>query len=211
MYKAVSFLLLSFFILPFQYAQASIEGAASDLSEKQKEQAGFSDPEKLVFDLIHKAVNLEEWRKQDDFFTQLESYFDFSYMGRFVLGRAVKQISDIQLQDFISVFAEIQTLALLPYIKDTDSIKLIKSRSKNNKTILIFSYETENSQAIELGVFLQKNKENNLVKIYDFRIEEVRMLLNWRGQLSSIITRQGFYGMMQGLRSNLEKKKSSLE
>ena len=209
MYKIINILWFTFFSFSLSYVQADSESTESSLALEQESPVGFSDPEELMSDLIHRAVDFKNWKKQDDFFVQLENYFDFSYMARFVLGRTAKKIDAEQLQEFIDVFSEIQILSLFPQIKNTASIKLLRSHSKNKKTVLYFSYKTENNQ-IEVGIFVKKNKDGS-VKIYDFQFEAVRMLLTWRTQLNSIIKRQGFEGMMQDLKAGLEKKRDSLD
>ena len=99
----MTILLVAFFSVFVSYAQTE---EATD--EAVLEQTGFSDPEELVFDLIEKSSDFENWRKQDNFFTQLDNYFDFPYMARFVLGRAGKTIDETQLKEFINIFTKLQ-------------------------------------------------------------------------------------------------------
>ena len=207
MFKIINLLFLS---LSAGWIHANTEKLSVSVGHSPAKAVVFSDPEALVSDLLLKAVDFENWIKQEDFLIQLRNYFDLSYMSRFVLGRSWKQIDSAQFKEFTDLFAETQALSLLPQIKDLDSIRLLKKRSKDNKTLLTFSYQRERRQAIEVAVFVRKNQDG-LVKIYDFKIEDIRLLLNWRAQIKSIISRQGFEGMISDMRSALEKKRSGFE
>ena len=211
MAKVIHLCLIFLFSFKLGLVQADSGKTNSNISVEQETQVDsvFSDPEELVSDLIKKAVDFENWRKQDDFLIQLGNYFDFSVMARFVLGRAVKQIDATQLKEFIALFTETQVLAYLPYFKNLDSIKLLRKKSDKNKTLLVFSYMLESGQAIEIGIHVRKVE--GVVKIYDMQIDGVRILMIWRAEFRSLIRSKGFEAVMNSLRDKLEKAKSSLD
>ena len=207
MFKIINLLFLS---LSAGWVHANTKKSVVSVGHSSAKAVVFSDPEELVSDLILKAVDFENWIKQEDFLIQLRSYFDLSYMSRFVLGRGWKNIDSAQFKEFTDLFAETQALTLFPQIKDPDAIRLLNKRSKDNKTLLTFSYDREVGQAIEVAVFVRKNQDG-LVKIYDFKIEGIRLLLNWRSQIDSVVRSKGFEGMIKDMRSNLEKNKADLD
>ncbi|MCZ0932963.1 MAG: ABC transporter substrate-binding protein [Oligoflexia bacterium] len=211
MIKIINLVLISVLSMPIGLVQADSRESGesnSNLSIEQKAQAGsvFSDPEEFVSALFKKTVDFEEdFRERDNFLIQLGNYFDFPVMARFVLGRTVKKIDTAQLKEFIALFTESQVLSLLPSLKNIDSLKLIRKKSgKKNKTLLIFSYTGENNKPIEIGIYVKEVSEG-LFKIYDVRIEGIRMLMSWRSEFQSLIRSKGFEGMMNDLRDKLEK------
>ena len=211
MYKVFRFLLVSLFSLSMWLAQANKGEGSLHMEKNSQESSVFSEPEELVSDLIAKAVEFKNSREPGDFVTQLENYFDFSYMARFVLGRNVGQkINKTQLKEFIELFTEVQALSLLPHLKNLDSIKLLRKTSTKDQTLLKFNYENENNQDIEIGIFVKKDKKSR-VKIYDLHIEGIRLLLTWRSEFQSVIERQGFDGMMSELRDSLENKRAGID
>ena len=205
MINIINLMLISCLAIGTGFVQADSGESNSNLSiEKGTSVVSvFSDPEELVSALIKKAVDFENLRTQDDFLVQLGSYFDLSAMARFVLGRTVKKIDTAQLEEFTVLFVKSQVLSLLPHIKNLDSIELLRKRSDENKTVLIFNYMGENNKPIEIGVYIRKDSKG-AVKIYDARIEGIRILMSWRSEFRSLIRRKGFEGMMSVLRDKLD-------
>lgn len=138
-------------------------------------------------------------------------YVDTYKMARYVVGRQWKKISKNQQQEFATAFAQMllrtysSSLVKLN-IKTIDVIKATGKR-KNRKSIAT-EVTQKNGEKTAVVYRAYQDKKTNKWMVYDFSIEGISMLVNYRKTFSSEIAKKGLTQVIKNIKSqnNGEKK-----
>ena len=135
--------------------------------------------------------------------------FDYEEMGKRTLGLEWKKLDRAQQNEFVALF---QKFLLNTYAGNVDSysgekVEYIKERRKGEfaevQTKVI-------SKKLEIPIAYRLLKKSNNWWIYDFVIDGISLVKNFRGQFNRIMKAKGFSGLLDKLRIKIEKKSKAV-
>ncbi len=135
-------------------------------------------------------------------------HVDLDRMSQLVVGRYWAQASPADRQEFKQQFTYYVTrtysTALSSYTNEKVRFFPIRGGVSGNRVQVNSSIDQSNGQNISVSYRLLNNNGN--WKVYDFTVEGVSMVDNYRSQFADILRTQGLAGLNQRLQSRNGKK-----
>jgi len=142
-------------------------------------------------------------------------YVDTYKMSRYVMGRKWKQASKQQQTDFVDAFTKtiLNSYASSLIKLQIEEIDIVKTTSKRKGRASVETEVTQSSGEKTKVVYrLFQNKKDKKWFIYDFAVEGISLLVNYRKSFSSEISKKGLDQVITDMQNNLktpEKEKSA--
>ncbi len=187
---------ISFFIAPLSFAdqplsivQNTVDGMFSILEDEE-----LSDDEKK--EIIQK---------------ELFSHFDFLSMSKATIGRTWRRMSDEQRTKFTALFTEMMKHSFKDRIETLNESSSIEIRYLKEKVLSARMAQVQtliktSSSSTRVDYRLIKSGKNWMV--YDFVIEGMSLLGNYRAQFRNLLRRKGVDSLITLLEEKVEKIKS---
>ena len=179
-----------------------------------------SDPVKLVEELTS-GILKELAEKQDAFVADpskaaefgrnyILPYVDNYKMSRYVVGRKWKTATQQQQDDFVQAFTDtiINSYSRSLVKLKIAGVEVVKSLSKRRGRSSVVTVATQkNGTKVDVIYRLFQSKKNQKWYIYDFSVEGISLLVNYRKTFASEISKKGLdqviLNMQNGLKESL--------
>jgi phospholipid transport system substrate-binding protein len=134
--------------------------------------------------------------------------FDFRAMARSSLGQSWKSLSPAEQDEFVELFTNLIEQRYVGKIDSYDNQKVIykKELVKGNKAMI---YTDIVDRDLEIPIVYRLKENNGKWLIYDLKIENVSLIVNYRRDFDSIIRKEQFAGLVEKISKQLEKSESS--
>ncbi len=124
--------------------------------------------------------------------------FDFSMMSKLVLGRTWKTIDAQQRKLFEELFTKLLENAYIGKLEDyTGQVTKYTGERVKGKKAEVSTLMENNGLTLPVNYIMIDNGAG--WKVYDIKIEGVRLLRNYRAQFKSIVKKEKFEGLVQVL------------
>ncbi len=134
--------------------------------------------------------------------------FDFKEMARSSLGQSWNTLTPEEKDTFVGLFT---TLVEQRYIGKIDSYNnqkvLYKKQRVKGDNAMVYTAIVDKDLEIPIVYRLEKNKGKWL--IYDLKIENVSLIVNYRRDFDSIIRKEQFAGLVEKITKQIEKSETS--
>lgn len=134
--------------------------------------------------------------------------FDFREMARSSLGQSWNTLTPEEKDTFVGLFT---TLVEQRYIGKIDSYNnqkvVYKKQRVKGDNAMVYTAIVDKDLEIPIVYRLEKNKGKWL--IYDLKIENVSLIVNYRRDFDSIIRKEQFAGLVEKISKQLEKPEAS--
>ena len=134
--------------------------------------------------------------------------FDFRAMARSSLGQSWKTLSPAEQDEFVELFSNLVEQRYIGKIDSYDNQKVVykKELVKGNKA-MIYTDIIDND--LEIPIVYRLKENNGKWLIYDLKIENVSLIVNYRRDFDSIIRKEQFAGLVEKISKQIEKSESS--
>ena len=134
--------------------------------------------------------------------------FDFREMARSSLGQSWNTLTPEEKDTFVGLFT---TLVEQRYIGKIDSYNnqkvVYKKQRVKGDNAMVYTAIIDKDLEIPIVYRLEKNKGKWL--IYDLKIENVSLIVNYRRDFDSIIRKEQFAGLVEKITKQIEKSETS--
>ena len=156
-------------------------------------------------ELLNPDKKPERKQRIDD---AIKEIFDFREMARSSLGRTWNTLSSEEQDQFVGLFTRLIEQRYKGKLDAYDNQKIIyKKELIKGEKALIFTTVIDKDLEIPIDYRLKANKGKWLV--YDLRIENVSLIVNFRRDFDSIIRKEQFAGLVEKISRQLEKSDPS--
>ena len=201
-----SALLLALVILSVLILNSGAFAAASMNPMEQLQQSVNEILKILQSEELKRPENNEE-RKQR-ILNVVNSMFDFRKMARSSLGQSWNTLTPEEKDTFVGLFT---TLVEQRYIGKIDSYNnqkvVYKKQRVKGDNAMVYTAIVDKDLEIPIVYRLEKNKGKWL--IYDLKIENVSLIVNYRRDFDSIIRKEQFAGLVEKITKQIEKSETS--
>jgi phospholipid transport system substrate-binding protein len=197
----VQLLALMFFIL----VSGSFATAGSDPMDQLQ---------KSVTEIL-KILQSEELKKPDrkDERKQLvlnivTGMFDFREMAKSSLGQSWNSITPQEQEKFVGLFTDLVEQRYIGKIDSYNDQKVIYTKKlvKGDKAMI---YTAIVDKELEIPIIYRLQEYDNKWLIYDMKIENVSLIVNYRRDFDSVIRKEQFAGLVEKITKQLEKTETS--
>jgi phospholipid transport system substrate-binding protein len=134
--------------------------------------------------------------------------FDFQEMARSSLGQTWDTLISEEQDQFVGLFTRLIEQRYKGKLDAYDNQKIIyKKELIKDKKALIYTVVVDKDLEIPIDYRLRENQGKWLV--YDLRIENVSLIVNYRRDFDSIIRKEQFAGLVEKISKQLEKSDTS--
>ena len=134
--------------------------------------------------------------------------FDFREMARSSLGQSWNTLSPEERDTFVGLFTSLVEQRYIGKIDSYNDQKVIyKKELVKGDNAMVYTAIVDKDQEIPIIYRLEKNKGKWL--IYDLKIENVSLIVNYRRDFDSIIRKEQFAGLVEKITKQLEKPETS--
>jgi phospholipid transport system substrate-binding protein len=134
--------------------------------------------------------------------------FDFQEMARSSLGQTWDTLTSEEQDQFVGLFTRLIEQRYKGKLDAYDNQKIIyKKELIKDKKALIYTVVVDKDLEIPIDYRLRENQGKWLV--YDLRIENVSLIVNYRRDFDSIIRKEQFAGLVEKISKQLEKSDTS--
>ncbi len=219
--------ILALFLAFFAYCagganKSPAKGESAPQTEQASEPAGYASPEEFLRDFVQKVHLLYQREAQID--EQIKTaqklagiYIDLRYISQTALGRHWRKITSAQKEEFIKVFSDYLILTLLPQLKTylaKGALQIRKSsQSEPDYYIIdsIYKFTDSSNKSVQLEWSIFYNKKSKSYKILNVNIAGINSILNWRGQVNSVIKREGMGQLIHKLKDKISQQRERIE
>jgi len=175
---------------PMEQLQKSVDEVLRILQEET-----LKGPEKI--DERHQLV-----------FNVVMDMFDFREMARSSLGQSWNTLTDEEKDTFVGLFTRLVEQRYIGKIDSYTGQKVVykKALVKDGRA-MIYTDIVDKDLEIPIIYRLEENKGKWL--IYDMKIENVSLIVNYRRDFDSIIRKEGFSGLVEKITKQLEEPESA--
>ena len=155
--------------------------------------------------LGRKDMSLEE--REEHLRNLLDAGFALDKIGRFVIGRAWRQMSQDQRQDYLELYGEwvLKTYSsqLGGFSGQTFSIvKIVKS---GDKDVFVRSRINQPGGGPSINCDWRVREIEGELKVVDVVIEGISMLVTQRSEFATVVQKHGVEGLIETLRARVSK------
>jgi len=134
--------------------------------------------------------------------------FDFREMARSSLGQSWNTLSPEERDTFVGLFTSLVEQRYIGKIDSYNDQKVIyKKELVKGDNAMVYTAIVDKDQEIPIIYRLEKNKGKWL--IYDLKIENVSLIVNYRRDFDSIIRKEQFAGLVEKISKQIEKSDTS--
>jgi len=143
--------------------------------------------------------------RQERIWEVVYNMFDFHEMAKSSLGKNWKTISAEEQEMFVGLFSSLVKKRYIGKINDYTDQEIIytKQRIKENRA-MVYSLLIDKGTKIPI-IYKLKAKQDKWF-IYDLKIENVSLVLNYRRDFASVIRKEKFAGLVERITEKLEKQ-----
>jgi len=134
--------------------------------------------------------------------------FDFREMAKSSLGKNWNNISAEERDQFVELFSSLVKKRYIGKINDYTDQEIVYTKQliKKNRAMV---YSLIIDKGTEIPIIYKLKANQNKWFIYDMKIENVSMVLNYRRDFDSVIRKEKFAGLLERINQQLEKQKDS--
>jgi len=197
----VSFLLLTLFV----FAGGSIAAASSGPMEQL--QKSVDEILKILNTQELKSPERKEERRQL-VLNVVREMFNFREMAKSSLGQSWNTISAQEQETFVGLFTNLVEQRYIGKIDSYNDQKVIYTKKlvKGNKAMI---YTAIVDKDLEIPIIYRLQENDGKWLIYDMKIENVSLIVNYRRDFDSIIRKEQFAGLVEKITKQLEKTETS--
>lgn len=128
-------------------------------------------------------------------------YFDFQEMAKRALGKHWLDRTPEERTEYVDAFSEVLARTYLNRIDDIeeDTVSIQKERVLT-KTAIVKTLINYKGDSFPIDYKLTRKAEGEAWRVYDVVIENIGLISNYRKEFAGIIRKEGFEGLMEGLR-----------
>lgn len=154
-----------------------------------------------------KAPEKKDERKQR-ILDVVTGMFDFREMARSSLGQSWNTITPAEQDRFVGLFTSLVEQRYIGKIDSYDNQKVIyRKQLVKGDNAMIYTDIVDRDLEIPIVYRLQEN--NGKWLIYDLKIENVSLMVNYRRDFDSVIRKEQFAGLVEKITKQLEKSETS--
>lgn len=157
-----------------------------------------TDPTSFIEQMGSNAIaflgdeSLTKAQKEEKFEALLDDNFDMETIGRFVMGRYWRTMSDEQKAEYLSLFEDMVVAIYSSRFSDYNGQRfVVESARPTNDSDYIVSSRIVPPHGQTIDVKWHVREKNGALKIIDITIQDVSMALSKRSEFASIIQRGG--------------------
>ena len=177
-----------------------------------------SSPMAQLKDSVDEIINIlkrEELKAPDRYDERQEliwevvnKMFDFREMAKRSLGKNWKIISTEEQGRFVGLFSSLVKYRYIGKINDYTNQEIVYTKQllKENRA-MVYSLLIDKGTKIPIIYKLKSNQDKWF--IYDMKIENVSLVLNYRRDFDSVIRKEKFAGLVERITQQLEKYQDS--
>ncbi len=198
LFKLTFFLLLAVvFIFHGELASATANDAMMQLQKSVDTILVILQSEEL------KAPEKKEERKQQ-VLDVVNEMFDFQNMARSSLGQTWKNLTSEEQNRFVDLFKNLIEQRYIGKIDSFDNQKVIyhKQLVKGDRAMI---YTDIVDKDLEVPIIYKLQEVDGKWLIYDMKIENVSLIVNYRRDFESIIRKEQFAGLVDKITQQIEK------
>lgn len=169
-------------------------------------------PEAFIADLGDRAIavlkrkELPTAEREAELAGLLADGFDMGYLGRVVLGRPYRELSDEQRAEYQALFHDFvlktYSARLSNYAGET--LAVLKAVPVSGEDVMVSS-EIRRQGEPPVRVDWRVRPQGGSFKIVDIVVEGVSMVVTQRSEFQSIVAQQGVPGLLTALRARAER------
>jgi phospholipid transport system substrate-binding protein len=134
--------------------------------------------------------------------------FDFREMAKRSLGKNWNTITSEERDRFVKLFSSLVKKRYIGKINDYTDQEIVYTKQLIKKDrAIVYSLIIDKGTKIPIIYKLKADQEKWF--IYDMKIENVSMVLNYRRDFDSVIRKEKFAGLLERITEQLEKKQDS--
>ena len=134
--------------------------------------------------------------------------FDFREMAKSSLGKNWNTITPEERDQFVDLFSSLVKKRYIGKINDYTDQEIVYTKQLIKKDrAMVYSLIIDKGTEIPIIYKLKADQEKWF--IYDMKIENVSMVLNYRRDFDSVIRKEKFAGLLERITEQLEKQKDS--
>ena len=138
----------------------------------------------------------------------VEGMFDFREMARSSLGQNWNTLTPEEQDRFVKLFTSLVEQRYIGKIDSYENQKVIyKKQLVRDDRAMIYTAIVDKDQ--EIPIIYRLEKTNGRWLIYDMKIENVSLIVNYRRDFDSVIRKEQFSGLMEKITKQLEKQETS--
>ena len=175
---------------PMAQLKVSVDGIVDILKrEELKGPEKYDERQRLIWDVALKM-------------------FDFREMAKSSLGKNWNAITSEERDQFVELFSSLVKKRYIGKINDYTDQEIVYTKQLIKKDrAMVYSLIIDKGTEIPIIYKLKANQEKWF--IYDMKIENVSMVLNYRRDFDSVIRKEKFAGLLERINQQLEKQKDS--
>ena len=133
--------------------------------------------------------------------------FDFRNMARSSLGQSWNSITPEEQDKFVDLFKKLVEQRYIGKIDAFDNQKVVyqKQLVKGDKAMI---YTDLIGKDLDVPIIYKLQNNDGKWLIYDMKIENVSLIVNYRSDFESIIRKEQFAGLIDKMTQQLEKKEA---
>jgi phospholipid transport system substrate-binding protein len=133
--------------------------------------------------------------------------FDFRNMARSSLGQSWNSITPEEQDKFVDLFKKLVEQRYIGKIDAFDNQKVVyqKQLVKGDKAMI---YTDLIGKDLDVPIIYKLQNNDGKLLIYDMKIENVSLIVNYRSDFESIIRKEQFAGLIDKMTQQLEKKEA---
>ena len=134
--------------------------------------------------------------------------FDFREMAKSSLGKNWNTITSEERDQFVDLFSSLVKKRYIGKINDYTDQEIVYTKQLIKKDrAMVYSLIIDKGTEIPIIYKLKADQEKWF--IYDMKIENVSMVLNYRRDFDSVIRKEKFAGLLERITEQLEKQRDS--
>ena len=134
--------------------------------------------------------------------------FDFRQMAKSSLGKNWNTITSEERDQFVELFSSLVKKRYIGKINDYTDQEIVYTKQLIKKDrAMVYSLIIDKGTEIPIIYKLKADQEKWF--IYDMKIENVSMVLNYRRDFDSVIRKEKFAGLLERITEQLEKQRDS--
>jgi phospholipid transport system substrate-binding protein len=175
---------------PMAQLKVSVDGIVDILKRKElKGPEKYDERQRLIWEAAYKM-------------------FDFREMAKSSLGKNWNNITAEERDRFVKLFSSLVKKRYIGKINDYTDQEIVYTKQLIKKDrAMVYSLIIDKGTEIPIIYKLKADQEKWF--IYDMKIENVSMVLNYRRDFDSVIRKEKFAGLLERITEQLEKKQDS--